>query len=120
MLRKKLLKFFYNCYIIRSIFFIYLKFFKEVKEKNITTDNSEDVIYNSNIIKDVNYTTKDADGNEYIINSLQGEIDYSDSNIIYLTKVNALIKLKDSDNVTISSDYGKYNSENFDTIFQKM
>ena len=120
MLRNKIVQFFFILFTLLTIFFfVYSKFFKKVEEINITTDSSEDVIYNSNIIKDVNYITKDADGNEYIINSLQGEIDYSDSNIIYLTKVNALIKLKDSDNVTISSDYGKYNSENFDTIFSK-
>ncbi len=120
MLRNKIVKYFFVFFLLLTVFFfVYSKFFKKVEEINTTTDSSEDVIYNSNIIKDVNYVTKDADGNEYIINSLQGEIDYSDSNVIYLTKVNALIKLKDSDNVTISSDYGKYNSENFDTIFSK-
>ena len=120
MLRNKIVKYFFVFFLLLTVFFfVYSKFFKKVEEINTTTDSSEDVIYNSNIIKDVNYVTKDADGNEYIINSLQGEIDYSDSNVIYLTKVNALIKLKDSDNVTISSDYGKYNSDNFDTIFSK-
>ena len=31
----------------------------------------------------------------------------------------AVIKLKNSDNIIITSDFGKYNSENFDTIFSK-
>ena len=39
--------------------------------------------------------------------------------IIYLTKVKALIKLKNSQNVSIISEYGKYNSESYDTIFSK-
>ena len=43
----------------------------------------------------------------------------SNSNIIFLTNVNAVIKLKYSDIITIASDFGKYNSENFDTIFSK-
>ena len=30
-----------------------------------------------------------------------------------------LIKLKNSDNILITSDFGKYNSNNFDTIFSK-
>ena len=80
---------------------------------------NEDLTYNSNFIENVNYTTKDADGNEYVINSLQGEIDYSNSNILYLTKVKAIIKLKNSENIIITSDFGKYNSNNFDTIFSK-
>ena len=79
----------------------------------------DEVIYKSNIIKDVNYTSKDADNNEYIITAKQGEIDYDKSNIIYLTKVKALIKLNNSENITINSDFGKYNTNNFDTIFSK-
>ena len=79
----------------------------------------DDTQYKSNIIQDVNYSTKDADGNEYIIRALQGEIDYLNTNILYLTEVKAIIRLKNLDIITITSNYGKYNSENFDTIFSK-
>ena len=98
---------------------LYSKYFKEEevsKEKNIII---EEEVYKSNIIKDVNYTTKDKDGNEYIINAKQAEIDYSDANILFLTDVKAFIKLSNSEIITITSDYGKYNAENFDTIFSK-
>ena len=47
------------------------------------------------------------------------KIDYAKPNVIYLTKVNALIKLNNSNNIIITSEYGKYNSDNFDTIFSK-
>ena len=76
-------------------------------------------VYSSNKIQDVKYTTKDADGNEYVITAAVGEIDYSNTNIIYLTKIKAQIKLKNSADISIKSDYGKYNSEIFDTIFSK-
>ena len=36
-----------------------------------------------------------------------------------MTKVDAKIKLVDGNLVLISSDYGKYNTNNFDTIFSK-
>ena len=103
-----------------AIFTFFINFQKE--EQTTITDQkieNEDVVYNSNIIENVNYMTKDNDGNEYIINAIQGEIDYSNSNIIYLTTVRAKIKLKNSENIIISSDFGKYNSNNFDTIFSK-
>tara|TARA_B100001121_G_scaffold242958_1_gene217493 strand:- start:206 stop:805 length:600 start_codon:yes stop_codon:yes gene_type:complete len=128
MLSKKNVKFFLLFFfLIFLIFFIYAKFLKidepKVKRENIVeTENSnnlEDQNYSSNIIKDINYTTKDADGNEYIITALQGEIDFSDPNILYLIDVKALIKLKNSENINITSDFGKYNSGNFDTIFSK-
>ena len=85
-----------------------------LKEKD-----TDEILYNSNILKDVKYMTKDNDGNEYIIEALEGEIDFSNPNTIYLTKVNAFITFKNSEQIVILSDYGKYNSDNFDTIFQK-
>ena len=81
--------------------------------------SDEDKIYSSNIIKDVSYTSKDANGNQYIINAANGEIDLKDSNVIFLTDVTALIKLSNKNNVTIRSEYGKYNINNYDTIFSK-
>ena len=111
-MEKKIVKIFLILFIILLLVFLYLKIFK--KEKVV-----EEMPYNSNIIKDVNYSSVDAKGNEYIIDAGEGEIDYTNSNIIYLTNVEALIKLSNSNNVIITSDYGKYNTNNFDTIFSK-
>ena len=109
---------------ISSIFlilftFIYFRYFNEQRQTEVEIKESEEILYNSNIIKDVNYTSKDSDGNEYIINALEGEIDYSQPNIIYLTNVKAIINLKDSKKITITSNFGRYNTDNFDTIFSK-
>ncbi len=107
--------------LILSIIF-YLKFFKKIEvteTKEPIIEKTNDEIYNSNIIKDVMYTSMDADGNKYIITALEGEIDYSNPNILYLTDVKGLIQLKDSDDINITSNYGRYNSNNFDTIFSK-
>ena len=101
------------------ILFIYLKFSKKTEIILQEPETQEEINYTSNIIKDVNYTTKDIDGNEYSITALEGEIDYNNSNILFLTKVEAFIKLKNDEIITIQSDYGKYNSDNFDTIFSK-
>tara|TARA_B100000902_G_C27231685_1_gene875169 strand:+ start:515 stop:1090 length:576 start_codon:yes stop_codon:yes gene_type:complete len=82
-------------------------------------DDSEDISYSSNMINDVYYSSKDVRGNEYIIEASIGEIDYNNSNIIYLTEVNGYVKLTNSNDIKITSDFGKYNSVNFDTIFSK-
>ena len=43
---------------------------------------------------------------KYIIDASEGEIDYSETNIIYLTNVVAVIKLiKDNTTIKITSDY---------------
>ena len=110
-------------FIILSFVIILILFNSKIfKKKNTTLINSpklENEVYSSNKMKDVKYTTKDTDGNEYIITATEGEIDYSNSNIIYLTNITAIIKLINSDDISITSDYGKYNSGNFDTIFSK-
>ena len=98
----------------------YQKIFK--KDKKIVSETTlveKENTVNSNIIKDVKYTSRDVKGNEYVITASEGEIDFSDSNIIFLTDVYATVILKNSNVITISSSYGKYNSNNFDTIFSK-
>ena len=120
MLVRKIAKIFLIVLLILLITLIfYSKYFKKEEVSEKKTIIIEEEVYKSNIIKDVNYTTKDADGNEYIINAKQAEIDYSDTNILFLTDVKAFIKLSNSEIITITSDYGKYNTDNFDTIFSK-
>ena len=117
---KNVLKVFFSILFILFIFyFLYQKFFKSKEVLTTEKITEEEIIYKSNIIENVNYVTKDKDGNEYTINAVQGEIDYSSPDIIYLTKINAVVKLKDGSLITITSDYGRYNSNNFDTIFTK-
>ena len=105
-------------FLILFIFLFYL--FKKPKIDTIISDNNvEEKIYSSNIIENVNYSSIDMKGNEYIINATKGEIDYKNNDVIYLTNVEALIKLNNTNNIKITSDYGKYNTYNFDTIFSK-
>ena len=105
--------------------FIYSEYFKEDKNilskpVNPTSETEQETVYNSNIIKDINYTSRDLKGNEYILIAKEGEIDLDNSDIIFLTDVTAYIKLvKNSELIVITSNYGKYNSINYDTIFSK-
>ncbi len=116
--KNKIIKIVFIFLILVSIFLIYLKFLK--KDTNVVTNETlvvEEKVYSSNIIENVNYSTKDNEGNKYLITALKGEIDYAYPNIIYLTNVKAEITLNNSDNIVVVSDFGKYNTDNFDTIF---
>ena len=111
-------------FLVVSVFVILIILFyvhsnKSKKELSHTKTDIKEENYSSNIIDGVNYTSKDSKGNEYIINAEKGEIDISNSNIIYLTNVNAIIKLNNSENITVTSNFGKYNINNYDTIFSK-
>ena len=64
---------------------IYFSYTTLVQKDEIILNEQEDSLekYNSNIIQNVEYTTKDADGNEYFIKASKGEIDFSNSNMIF-------------------------------------
>ena len=83
------------------------------------TEFIEEKIESSNIIEDVSYSAKDAKGNEYFLKASEGTIDQSESNFIFLKSVSAIINLKNYKLIEISSDFGKYDINNYDTIFSK-
>jgi len=120
-MKKKNILFVFIVFLVISSLIIYLKFSKDSKEESITKIEEEvkEEPYKSNIMENVSYSSKDARENEYTVNASKGEIDYDNPNTIFLTDVKAVVKLTNSNNVTITSDYGKYNTNNFDTIFSK-
>ena len=111
------------------LIFIYFKLYEnkitikknervELNEKKKIEINDEK-IESSNIIEDVSYSAKDTKGNNYFLKASQGTIDQNESNYIFLKSVKAVINLKNSKLIEISSDFGKYNINNYDTIFSK-
>ena len=104
-----------------SFFFIYSNYFqKEKNNQNINLEVEEESSTNSNIIKEIKYSSKDLKGNEYIILADEGEIDLDNSDIIFLKNVKAFINLiEKNETITVVSDFGKYNTINYDTIFSQ-
>ena len=113
--------------ILILILFSLILYFKTSKEniksqsqQTISTQTEENNnLSSSNIIENVEYSSKDAAGNEYVIKASEGEIDIDNNNIIFLKNVSAVINLKNSNKILIFADFGKYNINNFDTIFSK-
>ena len=104
-----------------SFFFIYSNYFqKEKNNQNINLEAEEEISTNANISKDIKYSSKDLKGNEYIILADEGEIDLDNSDIIFLKNVKAFINLiEKNETITVVSDFGKYNTINYDTIFSQ-
>ena len=95
---------------------------KKKKIELVTTEiieNNEEEIRSLNIIQDVSYSAKDTKGNEYFVKASEGTIDQNYDNFIFLKSVNATINLENYKLIEISSDFGKYNTDNYDTIFSK-
>ena len=82
-------------FVLSLVLIIFFNNFVFDKKESVERPANQNVVieestYNSNIILDVNYSSVDMNGNEYIINAEKGEIDFNDSNVIYLTNVNAM------------------------------
>ena len=93
--------------------------FEDVKETRVIEKIDENQNSTSTYIDDINYVSTDARGNKYQITAKQAEIKIENSNVMFLTDVIAFIFIKDSDTVKITSNFGKYNTINYDTIFSE-
>ena len=119
-MKKKIIVSFSIILVIVSGILYYLKSSDLKKEENLNKIEAEELKkFSSNIIENVKYSTKDINGNEYIITAKVGEIDINNNEVIFLKKVNGTINLSDNNSINIYSEFGKYNINNFDTIFSK-
>ena len=96
-------------------------FFKYFKKTNINSDLKTKIEQPLNsdesLIEDLKYLSTDKEGNEYKIEAKKGNIDKDNPDIIYLENVIAVISLKNSEYISIKSNFAKYNSKNFNTLF---
>ena len=101
----------------------YLKYFdysqKPLKNKLLEKKTNTNQNSSSTYIDNIDYVSFDDKGNKYQITAKQSEIKIENTNIMLLTDVIAYIFIKDSDTVKITSNFGKYNSKNYDTIFSE-
>ena len=108
--------------ILISLLF-YLKYFnnstKNLNKKTILEKIDIDQNQSSTYINNIDYVSLDTKGNRYQLTAEQAEIKVENPDVMFLENVIAYIFIKDSDVIKITSDFGKYNSKNYDTIFSK-
>ena len=115
-----------------SIFYVYKFYFKtkdniKIDQSDIVQNNSSDDINNNksnfdidnqnNLIKNLSYFSKDNLGNEYIIESKYSELNLDNVDIISMEDVSAKIIMVNSKPIYITSNFAKYNNENYETTF---
>ncbi len=108
--------------VIISLWF-YLKYFtknfEDVKETPVIEKIEVNQNSTSTYIDGINYISTDVRGNKYQITAKQAEIKIENSDVMFLRDVVAFIFLKDKETVKITSNFGKYNTINYDTIFSE-
>ena len=123
-----------------SIYYVYKFYFKtkdniKIDQSDIVQNKSSDDINNNksnfdiddktnadvdnqnNLIKNLSYFSKDNLGNEYIIESKYSELNLDNVDIISMKDVSAKIIMVNSDPIYITSNFAKYNNENYETTF---
>mgnify|MGYP000064685977 FL=1 len=108
--------------ILISLWF-YLKYFtenfKDVKKTLAIEKVNENQNSTSTYINDINYVSTDVRGNKYQITAKLAEIKIENPDLMFLSDVVAFVFIKDKDTVKITSNFGKYNTNNYDTIFSE-
>ena len=109
--------------IISISLWFYLKYFtnnlEDIKEVPVIKTIEKNKNNTSTYIDNINYVSTDTKGNKYQITANQAEIKVENSNVMFLKDLVAFIFIKNSDTIKITSNFGKYNSKNYDTIFSE-
>ena len=109
--------------ILISLIFIFLIFFyyeflktkknsQNIKSKNITQPQKT-----GSSINELQYFSKDINGNIYLLKAKSGSADANNSDLIYLESVNAKINFDKNNQIIVSSDKAVYNNNTYDTEF---
>ena len=97
---------------------LFFKYFKKTNtEVNLRGNIEQPINTGESLIEDLKYLSTDREGNEYKIEAIRGNIDKNDPDILYLENVDALISLNNSEFISISTKFAKYNTKNYDTLF---
>ena len=119
--KKTVIQLFLSSVIIVIFLVIFYKYFNQEtstkKVDNIEKETSKSLNEKSNLIKGIEYFSKDETGSIYNINAESGEINDNNPDIIFLTNVKAKISTLNSEDIFIESNFAKYNSKNYDTNF---
>ena len=89
----------------------------EISTKKLENLEKEKKDLSGNIIKNIEYKSEDEKGNSYIIKSKKGEFKDQENDIIFMTHVTAIMRLKDKTTIKLSSLNAKYNIMDNDTNF---
>ena len=106
-----------SIFIFISLFLFFKYFKKSGFQSSVNTNLEQTTTMGESSIEELKYQSKDKNGNKYEIEAKKGNIDKNNPDIIYLENVRAFILLQNSDLISISSNFAKYNIKNFDTLF---
>jgi hypothetical protein len=118
-------KIFLQLFLFLIILFVTILFFRTYFiDKNNDNLNSRSLNQNdnlkkieNNLIENIEYISKDENGNEYIVKAQFGELNTEQPELISLKNVIATISMNNSEPIKIYSNHANYNNINYNTNF---
>jgi hypothetical protein len=117
--KKSLLQLFLIIIILLTSFFFFKSYIVK-KDTHVVLDNTFNEIDSeekSNLVYNIQYITRDEDGNSYILESDTGELNDDQKELIVMRGVKATIESENSEQIIIYSNNAKYNKLSKNTNF---
>ena len=117
--KKSLLQLFLIIIILLTSFFFFKTYIVK-KDTHVVLDNTFNEIDSeekSNLVYNIQYITRDEDGNSYILESDTGELNDDQKELIVMRGVKATIESENSEQIIIYSNNAKYNKLSKNTNF---
>ena len=118
MRKEILIQIFLVILILVILIFIYQKYFKKELNDSVII-NEEEIIKTENNLINIEYESIDREGRRYIITAETGNFKKENSELIFMTNVNAKIFLLDGSVIYVDSLNAEYNTLVYDTKFYK-
>ena len=117
--KKSLLQLFLIIIILLTSFFFFKTYIVK-KDTHVVLENTFNGIDSeekSNLVYNIQYITRDEDGNSYILESDIGELNDDQKELIVMRGVKAIIESENSEQIIIYSNNAKYNKLSKNTNF---
>ena len=118
MRKEILIQIFLTLLVLIILIFVYQNYFKEELNETVTMSEDESAKTENNLIN-IEYESIDREGRKYIITAETGNFKEENSDLIFMTNVNAKIFLLDGSVIYVSSLNAEYNTLIYNTKFYK-
>ena len=119
--KKSIIKIIFILLTIFSLFIYFSYYFSKKIDSNliIKATETEDLTNesNENVIKGIRYYSENKNGDSYVIFSDYGKINLENTDLTYMTNVTAIVNLKNSEEIQITSNFANFNHISYETEF---
>jgi len=119
--KKSIIKIVFILLTIFSLFIYFSYYFSKKIDSNliIKATETEDLTSksNENVIKGIRYYSENKNGDSYVIFSDYGKINLENTDLTYMTNVTAIVNLKNSEEIQITSNFANFNQISYETEF---